>query len=324
MSRSPSPYHSSEDDRSRLPNTIGDYKDIQNSHIGASPLTSPEITPSSPPLGPDGKPDWRSLRTSGPYANTNQSNHRSMAHHQHRVLRSASRSASRVCGVSGTGQCDDDDDDSCGSGSHRTGHGSMLGDNLDILEVDDESEYLHGRGSHHDCVNRLSSSDLSRSSSDGQISDRLSDSDGPSRSDGTDGTDDTDDDDDDLFASTLGSDFLDLFARDGLIGGDGSDSDDAPSRVHGEAKIGGGGGTCHSPIRVGSGMRVGGVGVSTGLGSVGGALGGEFSLGSASSNMSLTPRPASVGPPSGAMGLSSLTSSSSNNNRRATTAMVFD
>ena len=311
--RSPSPYNSSGDERlhSHRSNSR-EFERMSDSGSG-SPQMSPEMGPTSAPLGPDGKPDWRSLRTSGPYANTNQSsnNRDMMIHQQHRVLRSASRSASRLRGE--------------GSGHRKTGSHSMRdGDGIDVLEVDDESEYVNGRETHRSHLNSRSSSDLSRSSSDQSISEDLSGSDAH---DGSEATDD-DDDDDDLFASTLGSDFLDLFARDGLIGCDDSESDDAPSPLHtDEGKNSKERARC-SPIRIGSSCG------DRGNDSNGSTVNVQFSLGSARSNiagpattvmgvsnMSLTPRPASVGPPSVSPGLGRTTLTSG---RRATTAAAFD
>jgi hypothetical protein len=189
-----------------------------------------------------------------------------------------------------------------------------MGDELDILEVDDESDYFRESESHRGRANSHTSSDVSRRSSDGSVSDELS---GSNEEDGSDGTDD-----DDLFASTLGSDFLDLFARDGLIGGDESDSDEdalSPSiRAGGETKMGNDGGSArHSSLRFGGSMSHGE--------NVDGRQGGDFVLGSARGSSSLTgaltPRPVSVGPPLGGVGLGSLAPGSG---RRATTAMVFD
>lgn len=302
-SRSPSPYRNSADDRSRSPSIASDYNDGQDSR-GMSLPSSPDIAPSSPPLGPDGQPDWRSLRTSGPYAN------RGMAHHQHRVLRSASRSSARDRG------------DSVGSDRNGTVDSediASMSDELDIMEVDDESEYMDTNRSRRRRTSSRSSSNMSRSSSGDSISDGLSSSDGHDRTDGT-------DDDDDLFASTLGSDFLDLFARDGLIGGDDSDSDELPSpMMDREANKGGSSMARHSPIRIGGRVGHGEDGGATySLGSARGSnhLNGPTTTVIGVSSMSLTPRPASVGPPSGGVGLGSIAPSSGN--RRATTAMVFD
>ena len=126
---------------------------------------------------------------------------------------------------------------------------------------------------------------------------------GEGENDGEDDEDeDEDEDDDDLFASTLGSDFLDLFAKNGTIGND-EDEDEEDGN--------GGGGGCSG----------GGSGSSDFLR---GPNGGHGSLGStvSSSFTTLSPRPASVGPPAGTNLLATgpVNRSPSAARRRATTA----
>ena len=137
--------------------------------------------------------------------------------------------------------------------------------------------------------------------------DEDSDDDDNDEEDDEDDEDDEDeeDEDDDLFASTLGSDFLDLFAQNGMMGNEDDEEDE--------------GGCSPNPANVlPHGAMMGGGG-SGGLGSM---KGGPTMVGNL---MSLSPRPASSGPSMNLMATSNSIARSSPSGRnsagrRATTA----
>ena len=135
--------------------------------------------------------------------------------------------------------------------------------------------------------------------------------------DGIEGSDDDDDDDDDdLFASTLGSDFLDLFAQNGMMGNENDDEDTGSPTLSPSMKD-----------SLQNSLRTSNVLPHAGSGGLESMSGGPTNVGNL---MSLSPRPASVGPPMNTnttmMASSNSVQSSGGRNsagRRATTAAHF-